>query len=202
MLETGKQKILLKISGESLSKNNEIISKIQISSIINQIKILRKKYSIGIVVGGGNILRGANVNNSLLSRSSADIMGMLATIINSIALCDGLEANGINTSVYSLITMPTIAKTYNISAIAACTHINALWVLTFCIPFSGLTSSATTLSGLYFSTIVFIPSFITLILFIKSVDEDVTQPESINILSLKIAHPELFELRSKDNNII
>lgn len=117
MLETSKQKILLKISGESLSKNNETISKNQISSIINQIKILRKKYSIGIVVGGGNILRGANVNNNLLSRSSADIMGMLATIINSIALRDGLEANGINTSVYSLITMPTIAKTYNINSV-------------------------------------------------------------------------------------
>ncbi len=117
MSEIGKQKILLKISGESLSKNNETISKIQITSIINQIKILRKKYSIGIVVGGGNILRGANVSNNLLSRPSADIMGMLATIINSIALRDGLEANGIHTSIYSLITMPTIAKTYNINSV-------------------------------------------------------------------------------------
>ena len=117
MTKNKKQIILLKISGESLRKDNAIISSTQINSICTQIKNLQKKYAIGIVLGGGNILRGANISNKSLTRTSADIMGMLATIINSIALRDGLEAMGINTSLYSLITMPTIAKTYNINTI-------------------------------------------------------------------------------------
>ncbi len=117
MTKNKKQIILLKISGESLKKENSIISTTQIKSICTQIKNLQKKYSIGIVLGGGNILRGANTANEFLTRTSADIMGMLSTIINSIALRDGLEAIGVDTSLYSLITMPTIAKTYNISAI-------------------------------------------------------------------------------------
>ena len=117
MSKLNKQVILLKISGESLKKENSIISTTQIKSICNQIKELKKKYSIGIVLGGGNILRGANVSNSILTRQSADIMGMLATVVNSIALRDGLESYGINTSLYSLITMPSIAKTYNINSV-------------------------------------------------------------------------------------
>lgn len=117
MTKNKKQVILLKISGESLKKDNAIISTTQINSICAQIKKLQKTYAIGIVLGGGNVLRGANTCNKFLTRTSADIMGMLATIINSIALRDGLEAIDVNTSLYSLITMPTIAKTYNISAI-------------------------------------------------------------------------------------
>ena len=117
MTKNKKQVILLKISGESLKKDNAIISTTQINSICAQIKKLQKTYAIGIVLGGGNVLRGANTSNKFLTRTSADIMGMLATIINSIALRDGLEAINVNTSLYSLITMPTIAKTYNISAI-------------------------------------------------------------------------------------
>ena len=117
MTKNKKQIILLKISGESLKGDNAVISTTQINSICAQIKKLQKKYIIGIVLGGGNILRGANTTNKSLTRTSADIMGMLATIINSIALRDALEAIGVNTSLYSLITMPTIAKTYNISAI-------------------------------------------------------------------------------------
>ena len=116
MTKNKKQIILLKISGESL-KGDNVISTTQINSICAQIKNLQKKYIIGIVLGGGNILRGANTTNKSLTRTSADIMGMLATIINSIALRDALEVIGVNTSLYSLITMPTIAKTYNISAI-------------------------------------------------------------------------------------
>ena len=113
MPKINKQVILLKISGESLGEN----TKSQIISIVNQIKELKKKYSIGIVLGGGNILRGAKISDSILSRQSADIMGMLATIINSIALRDGLESYGINTSLYSLITIPSIAKIYNINLV-------------------------------------------------------------------------------------
>ena len=96
MTKNKKQIILLKISGESLKKENSIISTTQIKSICTQIKNLQKKYSIGIVLGGGNILRGANTANEFLTRTSADIMGMLSTIINSIALRDGLEAIGVD----------------------------------------------------------------------------------------------------------
>ena len=81
-----------------------------------QIKKIHKLYNIGIVLGGGNIVRGANTSNNLLSRTSADIMGMLATEINSLALRDALESNGLDVCLYSLIYMPTIAKPYDIFA--------------------------------------------------------------------------------------
>ena len=108
MIKIKKQTILIKISGESLKSKDSIISKTQIQDLCNQIKKIHKLYNIGIVLGGGNIVRGANINNNLLSRTSADIMGMLATEINSLALRDALEANGLDVCLYSLIYMPML----------------------------------------------------------------------------------------------
>ena len=116
MIKIKKQTILIKISGESLKSKDSIISKTQIQDLCNQIKKIHKLYNIGIVLGGGNIVRGANTNNNLLSRTSADIMGMLATEINSLALRDALEANGLDVCLYSLIYMPTVARPYDIFA--------------------------------------------------------------------------------------
>ena len=116
MIRDKKQTILIKISGESVKSKDSVISKSQIQDLCNQIKKIHKLYNIGIVLGGGNIIRGANTNNSLLSRTSADIMGMLATEINSLALRDALEANGLDVCLYSLIYMPTVAKEYDIFA--------------------------------------------------------------------------------------
>ena len=116
MVKSKKQTVLIKISGESLRDGDLAISKSKVQSLCDQIKKIHNLYNVGVVLGGGNIIRGANANNELLSRTSADIMGMLATEINSLALRDALEANGLDVCLYSLIYMPTVAKPYDIFA--------------------------------------------------------------------------------------
>ena len=68
---------------------------------------------IGVVIGGGNILRGVEASASGMDRSLADSMGMLATVINSFALQDGLEKTGVHARVLSAIEMGQIAEPYN-----------------------------------------------------------------------------------------
>ncbi len=109
--------VLIKISGESLKDNKSAINFTRINSLIKQIKKIHSKCNIGIVVGGGNIIRGANINNELINRTTADNMGMLATIINSLALKDAINKQNIPVEIYSLIPMPTIAKIYNIYSV-------------------------------------------------------------------------------------
>ena len=67
---------------------------------------------IGIIVGGGNIFRGIAASSFGMDRTSADHMGMLATVINSLALQDGLEKQGIETRVQTAISMPEVAEPY------------------------------------------------------------------------------------------
>lgn len=67
---------------------------------------------IALVVGGGNIIRGASASSSGMGRVSADQMGMLATVINSIALQDALEKKGIQARVQTAISMPEVAEPY------------------------------------------------------------------------------------------
>lgn len=109
-----KKTILLKISGESFKKNNESIDITKLINIAKQIKVLAKKYNIAIVIGGGNILRGGTFCSKNCSRVVSDQMGMLATVINSLALSDVLKHQGIENELYSSISMPSIAKIYNV----------------------------------------------------------------------------------------
>jgi uridylate kinase len=108
------KRILLKISGESLmggstnAHNYEVINQIceDIKDIHNQ------GIEVCVVVGGGNIFRGALAAEQGLERASADYMGMLATVINAICLQHGLEKIDIATRVLSAIPMTTICEPY------------------------------------------------------------------------------------------
>ena len=75
-------------------------------------EVARLGVEIGLVVGGGNIFRGAQTEKSGLDRPTGDYMGMLATVINSLALQGSLEERGIITRVMSAIEMPPIAERY------------------------------------------------------------------------------------------
>jgi uridylate kinase len=108
------KRILLKLSGEALMGDQGFgISPDMIKFVADEI---RSVYDLGvqvaIVVGGGNIFRGIAASSYGMDRTAADHMGMLATVINSIALQDALEKKGIQTRVQSAISMHEVAEPY------------------------------------------------------------------------------------------
>jgi uridylate kinase len=108
------RRILLKLSGESLmgSQHFGIDPKI-VKSIANQVKEVHGLgVEIGIVIGGGNIFRGLSASEQGFDRVSADHMGMLATVINALAMQDALENVAVRTRVLSAIEMRQVAETY------------------------------------------------------------------------------------------
>lgn len=108
------QRILLKISGEMLA--GSLKSGIDLEAIRyladQAVEVHRLGVEIGIVVGGGNIFRGSRAEGETLDRVSADQMGMLATVINSLALQDVLEKRGCFTRVMTAIPMQSVAEPY------------------------------------------------------------------------------------------
>lgn len=108
-------RILLKLSGESFrgEKNDGIDSSV-LSFMSNQIKgIFDLGVQIGIVVGGGNIIRGSEAEMQGMDRASADHAGMLATVINALLLQDSLEkVHKIDTRIQSALTITEIAEPY------------------------------------------------------------------------------------------
>jgi len=108
------KRLVLKISGEALAGNIGYgIDNETISSIANQIKEAKElDIDIAIVVGGGNIWRGIAGSNGGIDRATADYMGMLATVMNALALQDALESVGVVTRVQSAIEMRQIAEPY------------------------------------------------------------------------------------------
>jgi uridylate kinase len=108
------KRILLKISGEVLSGegNFGIDSEVmlQIAREIREVKNLGVE--IAVVIGGGNIFRGLAASSKGMDRASADYMGMLATVLNALALQDSLEKLGIDTRVQTAIEMRAIAEPY------------------------------------------------------------------------------------------
>lgn len=114
MGEKGFNRILLKISGESfLGEKKFGVDSVAVESIADQIKEVRDLgCQIGIVVGGGNIFRGLSASKKGMERASADYMGMLATVINALALQDSLEKMGVFTRVMSAIHMEAVAEPY------------------------------------------------------------------------------------------
>jgi uridylate kinase len=107
-------KVLLKLSGEALAGEKGFgIDPVTVSSIAVQIKeIVDLGVMVSLVVGGGNIWRGAVGSNKGMDRTTADYMGMLATVINSLALQDALEKIGVLTRVQTAIEMREIAEPY------------------------------------------------------------------------------------------
>lgn len=108
------KRILLKLSGESLvNKNGHGIDTKILSSIAAQIKELHSNgIEIAIVVGGGNIFRGMAAAAKGMDRSTADYIGMLATVMNALALQDALENREVFTRVQSAISMHDVAEPY------------------------------------------------------------------------------------------
>ncbi|MFD0711304.1 UMP kinase [Paenibacillus sp. GCM10027626] len=108
------KRIVLKVSGESLSGNNGYgIDAAVISSIAEQVKeVVELNVEVAIVVGGGNIWRGIAGTAKGIDRATADYMGMLATVMNSLALQDALEQIDVPTRVQSSIAMQQIAEPY------------------------------------------------------------------------------------------
>ena len=108
------KRILLKLSGEALMGNKGFgIDTKKISSYANEIKsVIELGYEVAVVIGGGNIFRGVQVEGQGLDRAQGDYMGMLATIINGMALQAALEKIKIQTRLLSAIKMEQIAESY------------------------------------------------------------------------------------------
>ena len=106
--------IMLKISGESLAGSNEQGFDFEIlNDLTNSIKELHKKnIKISIVLGGGNFIRGSSFSNGVVDRVTSDYMGMLGTVINSLALQSNLKKIGIESRVMTAISINRVAEPY------------------------------------------------------------------------------------------
>ena len=108
-------RVLLKLSGESFAnpETNFGIDPKVIERIASEITVANNEnIQIGVVVGGGNFFRGVQESAKNMAQANADYMGMLATVINAIALKDALDKNGTQTRVQSAITMTAVAEPY------------------------------------------------------------------------------------------
>jgi uridylate kinase len=108
------KRVLLKLSGESLQGRGKFGVSIDVLENISQeiSDIHKLGIEIAIVIGGGNIFRGIAAAGSGMDRSTADYMGMLATVINALALQDSLERLGINTRVQTALEIKSVAESY------------------------------------------------------------------------------------------
>jgi len=114
MPEPKYKRILLKLSGEALmGGRKQGIDPETLSDIADEVaEVQRLGVQIAIVIGGGNIFRGVTAATEGIDRVAGDHMGMLATVINAIALQDALERRGVNTRVTSAITMAEVAEPF------------------------------------------------------------------------------------------
>lgn len=108
-----KRRVLLKLSGEvfgggSVGLDTQVLTRVSAEIA----KAVKAGVQVGIVVGGGNFFRGATLQENGMDRARADYMGMLGTVINSIALQDFLEQAGVPTRVQTAITMGQVAEAY------------------------------------------------------------------------------------------
>lgn len=108
------KRVLLKLSGEALAgKKGHGIDQETLARFSNEIKQLNNSgVEIAVVIGGGNIHRGVSESTLSMDRTTSDHMGMLATVINSLALQDSLERCGVTTRVLSAIEMREVAEPY------------------------------------------------------------------------------------------
>lgn len=106
------KRILLKIGGESLLGDREYgIDPKAVLSMAEKIKgIYAKEVEIAIVIGGGNIFRGLSASKNGIERATADYMGMLATVMNGLALQDALDKVGVPVRLQSALQMPAVAE--------------------------------------------------------------------------------------------
>ena len=114
MAEPYYKRVLLKLSGEALGGEQGYgIDPNTITAIAREVKqVVELGVQLSLVIGGGNIFRGLAASSKGMDRASADYMGMLATMINSLALQDALEKVGVDTRVQSAIAMAEVAEPY------------------------------------------------------------------------------------------
>ena len=107
-------RVILKLSGEALAGEKGFgINTEVVDSVAKEIReITSRGIQVAVIIGGGNIWRGMSENAKGMERATADYMGMLATIINSLALQDALEDEGVDTRVQTSIEMRQIAEPY------------------------------------------------------------------------------------------
>jgi len=107
------ERVLLKLSGEAFADPDNSISPDVVGSIAAQLtEVCHAGVQVGVSVGGGNIFRGASPQAAGMERSAADQMGMLATVINALALQDACEKQGLETRVQSAVAMQELAEPY------------------------------------------------------------------------------------------
>ncbi len=108
------KRVLLKLSGEALAGDRGFgIAPAVVDQLTDEIRsLVEMGVSLGIVIGGGNIVRGAMASKKGMDRVQADYMGMLSTIINALAVQDLLETKGVETRVMTAIRMEEIAEPY------------------------------------------------------------------------------------------
>lgn len=107
-------RILLKISGEVLSSSTQAIERTKLQFLFNEISSIQKEgIELGIVIGGGNFWRGRAMNETGISRGVSDRIGMLATILNALAIADFFREKGLSTSVFSALGIQNVCEEYS-----------------------------------------------------------------------------------------
>ena len=114
MSELRYKRLLIKLSGEALMGQYDFgIDPMMIKAMAQELeKVQQAGVEIGLVIGGGNIFRGAGLAKAGIDRVAGDHMGMLATVMNAIAMKDGLEKQGLKASVMSGLSMPQVCDSY------------------------------------------------------------------------------------------
>jgi uridylate kinase len=108
------KRILLKLSGEALMGEDPFgVNKQTIESIVAEIaQVSRLGVEIGVVIGGGNIFRGVSPGTAGMDRATADYMGMLATVMNALALSDAMRRSGLASRVQSALNIEQVVEPY------------------------------------------------------------------------------------------
>ena len=108
------RRILLKLSGEALMGNDAFgINRETLGRIVNEIKMVSDLgVAVGVVIGGGNIFRGMAGAASGMDRAAADYMGMLATVMNAMALADAMRQAGLPARVQSALKIDQVVESY------------------------------------------------------------------------------------------
>ena len=107
-------RVLLKLSGEALAGDKGLVFDFdRVNRFCDEVKeVADMGVSVGLVIGGGNIVRGSQLSKNGMDRVTADYMGMLGTVINALALQDVLEKENLETRVMTAIAMETIAEPF------------------------------------------------------------------------------------------
>lgn len=113
------KRILLKFSGEALMGDGDFgLDAETLKNVVCQVKALRELgVEVGVVVGGGNIFRGAQIQDSGIQRTTGDHMGMMATVINALALRDVIESMGMKSQVLSAMSIEGVSTGFNANTV-------------------------------------------------------------------------------------